>query len=99
MSTSDKCQKQKRRCYNACDTGSRYIPFHCFIDVNHGFSLYDENGKLLGQTQAMPGYVNRLFVKFEKPGIYTAFCMELCGNSHHRMRGVVEVVEETLSQK
>jgi hypothetical protein len=30
MSTSDKCQKQKRRCYNACDTGSRYIPFHCF---------------------------------------------------------------------
>jgi cytochrome c oxidase subunit 2 len=69
------------------------------LDVNHGFSLYDENGKLLGQTQAMPGYVNRLFVKFEKSGIYTAFCMELCGNSHHRMRGVVEVVEETLSQK
>jgi cytochrome c oxidase subunit 2 len=69
------------------------------LDVNHGFSLYDENGKLIGQTQAMPGYVNRLFVKFEKPGIYTAFCMELCGNSHHRMRGVVEVVEETLSQK
>ncbi len=69
------------------------------LDVNHGFSLYDENGKLLGQTQAMPGYVNRLFVKFDNPGVYTAFCMELCGNSHHAMKGVVEVVEETLGQK
>ncbi|CUT00926.1 hypothetical protein [Candidatus Chrysopegis kryptomonas] len=64
------------------------------LDVNHGFSLYDENGKLLGQTQAMPGYVNRLFIKFDKPGFYTAYCMELCGNSHHAMKGVIEVVEE-----
>ncbi len=63
------------------------------LDVNHGFSLYSEDGKILGQTQAMPDYVNRLFIKFEKPGIYTAYCMELCGNSHHAMKGVLEVVE------
>ncbi|CUU10481.1 cytochrome c oxidase subunit 2 [Candidatus Kryptobacter tengchongensis] len=63
------------------------------LDVNHGFSLYDENGKLLGQTQAMPGYVNRLFIKFDQPGFYTAYCMELCGNSHHAMKGIIEVVE------
>ncbi len=69
------------------------------LDVNHGFSLYDEKGKLLGQTQAMPGYVNRLFVKFDKPGIYIAYCLELCGNSHHAMKGVIEVVEsEQLSE-
>ncbi len=63
------------------------------LDVNHGFSLYDENGRLLGQTQAMPDYVNRLFVKFDKPGIYTTYCLELCGNSHHVMKGVIEVVK------
>jgi cytochrome c oxidase subunit 2 len=63
------------------------------LDVNHGFSLYSEDGELLGQTQAMPGYVNRLFVKFDRPGFYTTYCMELCGNSHHAMKGIVEVVE------
>jgi cytochrome c oxidase subunit 2 len=68
------------------------------LDVNHGFSIYSEDGKILGQTQAMPDYVNRLFIKFEKPGIYTAYCMELCGNSHHAMKGVLEVVEPEQAQ-
>lgn len=27
-------------------------------DVNHGFAVYDDQGHLLGQAQAMPGYVN-----------------------------------------
>lgn len=57
------------------------------LDVNHGFSLYDPDGVLLGQVQAMPGYVNRLRYRFTKPGNYTALCMEYCGNSHHTMRG------------
>jgi len=61
------------------------------LDVNHGFSLYAPDGTLLAQTQAMPGYVNRLRVAFEKPGTYTVLCLEFCGMSHHRMRGVVEV--------
>jgi cytochrome c oxidase subunit II len=61
------------------------------LDVNHGFSLYAPDGHLVAQTQAMPGYVNRLRVTFDRPGTYTVLCLEFCGMSHHRMRGVVEV--------
>jgi cytochrome c oxidase subunit II len=61
------------------------------LDVNHGFTLYTPDGQLLAQTQAMPGYVNRLRVRFDRPGTYTVLCLEYCGMGHHRMRGVVEV--------
>ena len=61
------------------------------LDVNHGFSLYAPDGHLMAQTQAMPGYVNRLRVVFDKPGTYTVLCLEFCGMSHHRMRGLVKV--------
>jgi len=61
------------------------------LDVNHGFSLYAPDGELLAQTQAMPGYVNRLRQRLDKPGTYTVLCLEYCGFGHHRMRGVVEV--------
>lgn len=61
------------------------------LDVNHGFSLYAPDGHLVAQTQAMPGYVNRLRVTFDQPGTYTVLCLEFCGMSHHRMRGVVDV--------
>jgi cytochrome c oxidase subunit II len=46
------------------------------LDVNHGFSLYAPDGQIVAQTQAMPGYVNRLRVTFEKPGTYTVLCLE-----------------------
>lgn len=61
------------------------------LDVNHGFSLYAPDGSLMAQTQAMPGYVNRLRVTFREPGTYSVMCLEFCGMAHHRMRGVVEV--------
>lgn len=61
------------------------------IDVNHGFSLYSPEGDLIAQTQAMPGYLNRLRVRFDRPGTYIVLCLEYCGLGHHRMRGVVEV--------
>jgi cytochrome c oxidase subunit 2 len=61
------------------------------LDVNHGFSLYAPDGHLVAQTQAMPGYMNRLRVTFDRPGTYSVLCLEFCGMSHHRMRGVVEV--------
>ena len=61
------------------------------LDVNHGFSLYAPDGRLVTQTQAMPGYVNRLRVTFDQAGTYTVLCLEFCGMSHHRMRAVVEV--------
>jgi cytochrome c oxidase subunit 2 len=61
------------------------------LDVNHGFSLYAPDGRLVTQTQAMPGYLNRLRVTFDQTGTFTVLCLEFCGMSHHRMRAVVEV--------
>lgn len=61
------------------------------FDVNHSFAVYSPNDHLLAQTQAMPGYVNRLRVRFDQPGRYYVLCLELCGMGHHRMRGVFDV--------
>lgn len=55
------------------------------IDVNHGFGLYNEAGRLEAQVQAMPGYVNHLTHTFETPGIYRVLCLEFCGLAHHGM--------------
>ncbi|MFA5670661.1 MAG: hypothetical protein WC967_15595 [Balneolaceae bacterium] len=60
-------------------------------DVNHGFGIYDEDGRLLVQTQAMPGYVNRLRYTFDKPGTYHIICMEYCGAAHQVMMSKIEV--------
>lgn len=54
-------------------------------DVNHNFAIYDGEGRLLGQTQAMPGYVNRLRMVFDGPGDYHVLCLEYCGLMHHNM--------------
>ncbi len=54
-------------------------------DVNHGFGIYDSEGHLVGQTQAMPGYTNRLRLRFDEPGHYSVLCMEYCGMVHHMM--------------
>ncbi|MCK9291310.1 MAG: hypothetical protein WCR58_11325 [Bacteroidales bacterium] len=56
------------------------------LDVNHGFAIYDETGRLITQTQAMPGYVNRLRYKFDQPGKYHVLCLEYCGIAHQIMR-------------
>lgn len=61
------------------------------FDVNHGFSLFSPGGQLVAQTQAMPGYVNRLRVRLDEPGAYSTLCLEMCGMAHHRMRGVLYV--------
>ena len=55
------------------------------LDVNHGFGIFDPNGNIVGQVQAMPGYINHLFFKFSKPGTYTIRCLELCGLYHTAM--------------
>lgn len=56
------------------------------LDVNHGFAIYNQEGELIAQTQAMPGYVNRLRWKFDKPGTYNILCLEFCGLAHAIMR-------------
>ena len=62
-------------------------------DVNHGFGIYTPEGRLIGQTQAMPGYVNRLVRVFREPGEYRIVCLEYCGFGHHTMVTKLKVVE------
>ena len=54
-------------------------------DVNHGFGIYNPSMEMVAQTQAMPGYVNRLQHTFTSPGTYHILCLEYCGLVHHQM--------------
>lgn len=56
------------------------------LDVNHAFGLYGPQRQLVAQTQAMPGYVNRLLVRFTEPGQYKVLCLEYCAAGHHLMQ-------------
>ncbi|MCC6647432.1 MAG: c-type cytochrome [Polyangiaceae bacterium] len=56
------------------------------LDVNHAFGLYGPDGAVFAQTQAMPGYVNRLRVSLPKAGEYHVLCFEYCGTGHHLMQ-------------
>lgn len=68
------------------------IEFHVTsADVNHGFGIYAEDRKLVAQTQAMPGYTNKVFITFDKPGTYEVLCLEYCGLAHHLMVGEIVV--------
>lgn len=60
-------------------------------DVNHGFAIYDPNGRLVGQVQAMPDYVNHLPFAFHTRGHYTVRCLEYCGIAHAAMQGGFDV--------
>lgn len=59
-------------------------------DVNHGFGIYNDRGEMVVQTQAMPGYVNRLIYSFEE-GEYTILCMEYCGLPHGIMVSTIHI--------
>jgi len=73
------------------DAGST-VEFRVFsLDVNHGFGLYGPERQLVAQTQAMPGYVNRLRVRLDEPGRYVVLCLEYCAAGHHRMRSSLKV--------
>ena len=60
-------------------------------DVNHGFAIYQGKSRIIAQTQAMPGYVNKLQVRFAEPGEYEVLCLEYCGLAHHGMRAAIKV--------
>ena len=62
------------------------------VDVNHGFGVYAPDGRIVTQTQAMPGYTNRLVYTFKEPGTYTVQCIEYCGVGHGPMRTTFEVL-------
>ncbi len=60
-------------------------------DVNHGFAIYRNKTQLITQTQAMPGFVNKLRVTFDEPGDYEVLCLEYCGLAHHAMGATIHV--------
>ena len=61
------------------------------IDVNHGFGIFDPDGRIIAQTQSMPGYTNRLIVNFTRPGPYRIHCLEYCGVDHWGMEAAFNV--------
>lgn len=61
-------------------------------DVNHGFAIYGPDGRIVTQTQAMPGYTNKLLHTFERTGTYTVQCLEYCGLGHASMTTTLQVV-------
>jgi len=73
-------------------TAGEPVEFHVTsADVNHGLGIYDEAGVLVAQTQAMPGYTNRLRHTFAEPGTYQILCLEYCGLAHHAMTAELHV--------
>lgn len=60
-------------------------------DVNHGFAIFNSQGDIVGQVQAMPGVTNSLYMKFSHPGTYTIRCLELCGLYHTAMVSALTV--------
>jgi len=60
-------------------------------DVNHGFGVYNSDGVLVTQTQAMPQYNNILEHVFPEKGEYHILCMEYCGVPHGLMVGKIHV--------
>jgi cytochrome c oxidase subunit II len=80
-------------------TAGTPVEFHVTsADVNHGFAIYAPNDRIIAQTQAMPGYVNRLVYTFTQPGTYRVMCLEYCGLSHHVMMNQFEVVAAARSK-
>lgn len=64
-------------------------------DVTHGFGVTDPDGRLLVQTQVMPGYVNQVKYTFDRPGTYKVICLEYCGAAHHDMISEFKVVAQS----
>ncbi len=60
-------------------------------DVTHNFGIYNNNGVLLTQVQAMPQYTNELQYVFTQKGKYTILCLEYCGLVHPFMTGTIHV--------
>ena len=60
-------------------------------DVNHGFAIYAPDGRIVIQTQAMPGFTNKILYTFSAPGTYKIMCLEYCGVAHNGMTAELTV--------
>lgn len=76
------------------EAGREYLVHLGSYDVQHGFSVRDQND-LLQQfnLQMLPGYVWVVPMTFDDPGTYRVVCNEFCGLGHSGMQGKFVVVE------
>jgi cytochrome c oxidase subunit 2 len=56
-------------------------------DVTHGFQVANTNINAM----VMPGYVQKITQKFDKPGEYLVLCNEYCGAGHQVMATTITV--------
>lgn len=56
-------------------------------DVTHGFQVANTNINAM----VMPGYVQKITQKFDKPGEYLVLCNEYCGAGHQAMATTITV--------
>lgn len=54
---------------------------HCFTVPSLGFKI-----------DALPGRLNQIFFKAERPGLFSGGCSEICGSEHSYMPITVEAV-------
>lgn len=59
-------------------------------DVIHGFWI----PRLGGKIDAIPGHVNVIRLRADRPGVYGGVCAEFCGVGHAAMRFTVEAHEQ-----
>ncbi len=62
-------------------------------DIIHGFKIEQHNVNLM----AVPGAINYIRVRFDKPGEFLFACHEFCGAAHHTMAGRI-IIEEGLEE-
>jgi cytochrome c oxidase subunit 2 len=56
-------------------------------DVVHGFNIAEKNVNMM----AVYGALNKVRVRFDKPGIFDVVCHEYCGVGHQNMRSRIIV--------
>jgi cytochrome c oxidase subunit 2 len=54
-------------------------------DVNHAMALFNPQGQMIMNVQAVPEYTISRSYTFTEPGTYTIRCFEFCGYQHHKM--------------
>lgn len=76
-------------------TGSEVDFYVTSKDVVHGFLIEQKNVNLM----AVYGNVNKVTVKFDKPGVYPITCHEYCGVGHQNMQAQVIVNSPTAAPR
>lgn len=54
-------------------------------DVTYGFGVFRPDGTMVFQMQVVPGYINKIVWKFDKPGTYDVRSTEYSGPRHPEM--------------